>query len=228
MANLSITVEQFFEEHGDALQMRLLADGRGLNRIIREPTVNRPGLALSGFTQYFAYKRVQVFGHAEIFYLRSLSREQRESRYAYLFAYKIPCIIFSRGLKPDKELLAAADKAGVPIFQSPLVTMNFINAATLELENMFAPRGTEIGSMVDILGVGVLIRGDSGIGKSEAVLALIERGYSLVSDDVTRVILIDGRDVVGRSSELTRNHMEIRGIGIINVAAMYGIKSVRH
>ena len=92
---------------------------------------------------------------------------------------------------------------------------------------MFAPRGTEIGSMVDILGVGVIIKGDSGIGKSEAVLALIERGYSLVSDDVTRVTLIDGRDVLGTSSELTRNHMEIRGIGIINVAAMFGIKSVR-
>ncbi|HEX3856205.1 MAG TPA: HPr(Ser) kinase/phosphatase [Verrucomicrobiae bacterium] len=227
MAHLSITVEQFFKEHGAALQMRLVADGSDLKRIIREPTVNRPGLALSGFTQYFAYKRIQVFGHAEFFYLRSLTREQRESRYAYLFAYKIPCIVFSRGLKPDKEFIAAAEKAGVPVFQSPLVTMNFINAATLELETMFAPRGTEIGSMVDILGVGVVIKGDSGIGKSEAVLALIERGYSLVSDDVTKVSLVGGHEVLGTSGELTRNHMEIRGIGIINVAAMFGIKSVR-
>jgi HPr kinase/phosphorylase len=115
----------------------------------------------------------------------------------------------------------------VPIFQTPLVTMKFINAATLALEMMFAPRGTELGSMVDILGVGVLIRGESGIGKSEAVLALIERGYSLVSDDVTRVTLLDGHEVVGTSSELTRSHMEIRGIGIINVAAMFGVKSIR-
>ena len=196
-------------------------------RIIREPTVNRPGLALSGFTQYFAYKRVQVFGHAEVYYLRTLTHEQREARYAYLFAYKIPCVVFSRGLRPDKELLPAAEKAGVPVFQSPLVTMTFINAATLELEMMFAPRSTEIGSMVDILGVGVMIRGESGIGKSEAVLALIERGYSLVSDDVTRVTLVSGHEVLGTSAELTRNHMEIRGIGIINVAAMFGIKSVR-
>src|SRR5215469_541802 len=105
--------------------------------------------------------------------------------------------------------------------------MKFINAATLALETMFAPRGTEIGSMVDILGVGVLIRGESGIGKSEAVLALIERGYSLVSDDITRVTLVDGRDVMGTSSDLTRSHMEIRGIGIINVAAMFGVKSIR-
>jgi HPr kinase/phosphorylase len=227
MPQLSITVEQFFKEHSDALQMRLLSTGADLRRIIREPTVNRPGLALSGFTQYFAYKRVQVFGHAEVYYLRTLTREQRESRYANLFAYKIPCVVFSRGLRPDKELLAAADKAGVPVFQSPLVTMTFINAATLELETMFAPRGTEIGSMVDILGVGVMIRGESGIGKSEAVLALIERGYSLVSDDVTRVTLVGGHEVLGTSAELTRNHMEIRGIGIINVAAMFGIKSVR-
>src|SRR5476649_292714 len=227
MPQLAITVEQFFKEHSDALQMRLLSSGGDSRRIIREPTVNRPGLALSGFTQYFAYKRVQVFGHAEVFYLRTLTREQRESRYAYLFAYKIPCVVFSRGLKPDKELLAAAEKAGVPVFQSPLVTMTFINAATLELETMFAPRSTEIGSMVDILGVGVMIRGESGIGKSEAVLALIERGYSLVSDDVTRVTLVSGHEVLGTSAELTRNHMEIRGIGIINVAAMFGIKSVR-
>jgi HPr kinase/phosphorylase len=227
MARPSVTVEQFFKEHAAALQLRLLAGGRGLKRVIREPTVNRPGLALSGFTQYFAYKRVQVFGNAEVYYLRSLSTKQRESRYAYLFAYKIPCVIFSRGLKPDKEFLAAAETAGVPVFQSPLVTMTFINAATLELETMFAPRGTEIGSMVDILGVGVIIRGESGIGKSEAVLALIERGYSLVSDDVTKVSLVGGRDVMGTGSDLTRNHMEIRGIGIINVAAMFGVKSVR-
>src|SRR5208283_1974577 len=227
MQHQTVTVEQFFREHADVLQMRLLVGERGLKRIIREPTVNRPGLALSGFTQYFAYKRVQVFGNAEVFYLRTLTRSQREERYAYLFAYKIPCVVFSRGLKPDKEFLEAAEKSGVPVFHSPLVTMNFINNATLELETMFAPRGTELGSMVDILGVGVIIRGESGIGKSEAVLALIERGYSLVSDDVTKVMLVGGHQVLGTSAELTRNHMEIRGIGIINVAAMFGIKSIR-
>ena len=105
--------------------------------------------------------------------------------------------------------------------------MKFINLATLALEMMFAPRGTEMGSMVDILGVGVIIRGESGIGKSESVLALIERGYSLVADDITKVTLVDGREVIGTSAELTRNHMEVRGIGIINVAAMFGVKSIR-
>ncbi len=228
MERQAVTVEQFFKEHTEALQMRRLGGGE-LNgkRIIREPTVNRPGLALSGFTRYFAYKRVQVMGHAEVFYLRSLRPEERQARYAYLFAYKIPCIVFSRGLKPDKEFLAAAEQSGVPIFQTPLVTMKFINLATLALETMFAPRSTELGSMVDILGVGVIIRGESGIGKSEAVLALIERGYSLVADDVVKAMLVDNREILCTSSELTRNHMEVRGIGIINVAAMFGIKSIR-
>jgi HPr kinase/phosphorylase len=227
MPHPSVTVEQFFKEHGASLQMRLVADGGGLNRAIREPTVNRPGLALSGFTRYFAHKRVQAIGHAESYFLQSLPVEQRQKHLNDLFAFRVPCVVFSRGLKPDKEFLEAAKAAGVPIFQTPLVTMKFINVATLALEMMFAPRGTEIGSMVDILGVGVLIRGESGIGKSEAVLALIDRGYSLVSDDVTRVTLVDGREIMGTSSDLTRSHMEIRGIGIINVAAMFGVKSFR-
>jgi HPr kinase/phosphorylase len=227
MPHPSVTVEQFFKEHGAALQMRLISDGGGLKRAIREPTVNRPGLALSGFTRYFANKRVQAIGHAESYFLQSLPPADREKHLRDLFEFRIPCVVFSRGLRPDKEFLEAAKTAGVPIFQTPLVTMKFINAATLALEMMFAPRGTEIGSMVDILGVGVLIRGESGIGKSEAVLALIERGYSLVADDVTRVTLVDGRDIMGTSSDLTRSHMEIRGIGIINVAAMFGVKSIR-
>jgi len=227
MDRQSFTVEQFFNEHAAPLQMKLLSETCDLKRIIREPTVNRPGLALSGFTRYFAYNRVQVMGHAEVFYLRELRREERVARYAYLFAYKIPCIVFSRNMKPDRELMAAAAESGVPIFQTPLVTMKFINTATLALELTFAPRGTELGSMVDILGVGCIIRGESGIGKSEAVLALIERGYSLVADDVVKCTLVDGREVLCTSAELTRDHMEVRGIGIINVGSMFGVKAIR-
>ena len=227
MERQSVTVGQFFKLHGESLEMKLLEGERGLDRIIREPTVNRPGLALSGFTRYFAYKRIQVMGHAEVFYLREQRREDREARYAYLFAYKIPCIVFSRGLKPDKEFLVAAAQAGVPVFQTPQVTMKFINKATIDLEMLFAPRTSEHGCMVDILGVGVIIKGDSGIGKSEAVLALIERGYSLVADDVVKAILVDGRELLCTSSELTRDHMEVRGIGIINVAQMFGVKAIR-
>lgn len=222
-----VTVERFFKENAGSLQLNLIAGASGLKRIIREPTVNRPGLALAGFTKYFASKRVQVFGNAESHFLKSLTPEERSARYEVLFSYKIPCIVFCRGFKPDKLCLKAAEHANIPILNSPFITMKFINMATLAMDLMFAARGTEMGSMVDILGVGVIIRGESGIGKSECVLALLERGYSLVSDDVTKVTLVDGREVVGTSPDLTRNHIEIRGIGIVNVAAMFGVKSIR-
>lgn len=222
-----VTVERFYTDQQGPLGLKLLAGAGGLKRLIREPTVNRPGLVLAGFTRYFAYKRMQTIGHAEAYFLRSCSPEQRAKNYASLFKFRIPCLVFSRNLTPDKLLLKMAEDVDIPIFQTPLITMKFINRATLALEMMFAPRGTEMGSMVDILGVGVIIKGESGIGKSECVLALIERGYSLVADDITKVVLEDGKDVVGTSSDLTRNHMEVRGIGIINVARMFGVKSIR-
>ena len=227
MSRDPVTVEQFYTEHASPLELRLIAGAGGLKRVIREPTVNRPGLVLTGFTKYFAYKRTQAIGNAEHFYLKSLTAAERVKRYDTFFSHRLPCVVFSRNLRADKDFLKAAEAAETPIFQCPFVTMKFINLATLALEMMFAPRGNEMGSMVDILGIGVIIRGESGIGKSESVLALIERGYSLVADDVTKVTLADGREIVGTSADLTRDHMEIRGIGIINVAAMFGVKSIR-
>jgi HPr kinase/phosphorylase len=223
----TVTVQHLYTAHQSMLGMQLLAGAQGLSRVIREPTVNRPGLALAGFTRYFASKPVQVLGSAETTFLKSLPPSEREDRYARLLIYRIPCFVFSRNLQPDRLFLRVAERADIPVFRTPLITMRFINLATLALEMMFAPRGTEMGSMVDILGIGVIVRGESGIGKSECVLALIERGYSLVADDVTKVTLVDGKDVIGTSSEVTRNHMEVRGIGIINVAAMFGVKSIR-
>jgi HPr kinase/phosphorylase len=223
----TITVERFYTGESQNLSLKLVAGATGLNRVIREPTVNRPGLALAGFTRYFANKRLQVIGNAESCFLRTLSSEERARRYANLLSYKIPGVIFSRTIHPDKLFRRAAEAAQVPIFVTPMITMKFINLATLALEMLFAPRGSDMGSMVDILGIGVIIRGESGIGKSESVLALIERGYSLVSDDITRVTLIDGHEIMGTSSEVTRNHMEVRGIGIINVADMFGVRSIR-
>jgi len=221
------TVQQFYLNHASALHMKLVAGANGLQRLIREPTVNRPGLALAGFTKYFANKRIQVIGNAEASFLKSLPSEERLKRYQDLISHRIPCVVFSRNLKPDRDFLREAERRDMPIFSTSLITMKFINTATLNLESMFAPRGSELGSMVDILGVGVLVRGESGIGKSECVLDLLERGYSLVSDDVTKVTLVDGKDVLGTSSEVTRHHMEVRGIGIINVAAMFGVKCIR-
>src|SRR5687768_1700129 len=222
-----VTVERFYTEHASSLELKLVAGAEGLDRIIREPTVNRPGLALAGFTRYFASKRVQVIGNAESHFLKSLPGAEREQRYATLFSHKIPCFAFCRGFHPDRQFLKMAEKQNVPIFNTPHITMKFINLATLALEMMFAPHGSGLGSMADMLGVGVIIRGESGIGKSDFGLWLIERGYSMASYDVSKVRLVDGREVIGTSEEITRNHMEVRGIGIVNVAAMFGVKSIR-
>jgi HPr kinase/phosphorylase len=199
----------------------------GFDRLIKEPTINRPGLALSGFFAYFAVKRIQVLGSAELSYLKSLPREEVRAKAKELFSKPIPCVVISRAAKPPKALLEEAEANGVAVFRTPMITMRFINTATILLEADFAPAITEYGSMVDILGIGVMIRGASGIGKSECVLGLIERGYSLVSDDMTRLRAIEGRDLIGTAPELTRHHMEVRGIGIINVASIFGISSTR-
>ena len=223
----TITVGGFFKAHAKKLQLKLENGEVGFDRRIREPTINRPGLALAGFYTYFAEKRVQVLGAAEHAYLKDLSARQRHARFQALCAQKIPCVVVSRGFHLSPDLLAIAEAAEIAVFRTPMVTMRFINAATIALELDFSPRVTEFGSMVDILGVGVLIRGTSGVGKSEAVLGLIERGYSLVADDVTRIKSIEGRELMATAPELTRYHMEVRGIGIINVVSIFGIGAIR-
>ncbi len=222
-----VTVESFYNLHAEKLHMKLEGPQVGFHRKIREPTINRPGLALSGFFSYFAEKRVQVLGAAEHTYLKSLPQRLRVKRFRDLCARKIPCLVVSRGFHLDPALLAVAAEEKIAVFRTPMITMKFINAATIALEVDFSPTVTEFGSMVDILGVGVLIRGQSGIGKSECILGLIERGYSLVADDVTRITSLEGRELMATAPELTRNHMEVRGIGIINVASVFGIGSIR-
>src|SRR3989454_4078625 len=222
-----VTVEGFYNSHAEKLQMKLEGPRVGFHRKIREPTINRPGLALSGFYTYFAEKRVQVLGAAEHSYLKSLTPRVRVKRFRALCERKIPCLVMSRGFHLAPELLAVTEEAEIAVFRTPMITMKFINAATIALEVDFSPTVTEFGSMVDILGIGVLIRGQSGIGKSECVLGLIERGYNLVADDVTRVKSLEGRELMATAPELTRYHMEVRGIGIINVASIFGIGSIR-
>ena len=222
-----VTVESFYNSHAEQLLMKLDGPRVGFQRKIREPTINRPGLALSGFYTYFAEKRVQVLGAAEHSYLKSLAPKARVRRVRALCARKIPCLVVSRGFHLDPAVLAVAAEEKIAVFRTPMITMKFINAATIALEVDFSPTITEFGSMVDILGVGVLIRGASGIGKSECVLGLIERGYSLVADDVTRITSLEGRELMATAPDLTRNHIEVRGIGIINVASVFGIGSIR-
>ena len=222
-----VTVEAFFQRHAKSLQLKLEGKQIGFDRRIREPTINRPGLALAGFYTYFAEKRVQVLGAAEQSYLKNLSARQQQARFRALCSQKIPCIVASRGFHLAPKLLSIAESAGIAVFRTPMITMKFINAATIALELDFSPSVTEFGSMVDILGIGVLIRGASGIGKSECVLGLIERGYSLVADDVTKIKSLEGRELMATAPELTRYHMEVRGIGIINVVSIFGIGAIR-
>src|SRR5437588_5641291 len=203
-----VTVESFYNCHAEKLHMKLEGPRVGFHRKIREPTINRPGLALSGFYTYFAEKRVQVLGAAEHSYLKSLPSNIRVKRFRELCQRKIPCLVISRGFHLASDLLGVAAEAKIAVLRTPMITMKFINAATIALEMDFSPTVTEFGSMVDILGVGVLIRGASGIGKSECVLGLIERGYSLVADDVTRITLMESRDLMATAPNLTRNHME--------------------
>src|SRR5213075_77395 len=222
-----VTVESFYDSHAEKLHMKLEGPRVGFHRKIREPTINRPGLALSGFYTYFAEKRVQVLGAAEHSYLKSVPSKSRVELFRNLGEHKIPCLVMSRGSHLSREVLAVTGHAKLAVFRTPMITMKFINAATIALEMDFSPTVTEFGSMVDILGVGVLIRGVSGIGKSECVLGLIERGYSLVADDVTRITMLEGSELMAAAPELTRNHMEVRGIGIIDVAKVFGVGSIR-
>lgn len=221
-----ITVGHFYANHAEKLGLRLEGSSRGLNRLIREPTINRPGLALSGFFSYFAVKRIQVFGAAELSYLKGLPAAEAKSRVRALFAKNMPCLVIARNAPVPGVILDAAAEFETPILRTSMITMKFINAATILLETDFAPSTTEHGSMVSILGVGTLIRGASGIGKSECVLGLIERGYSLVSDDITRFRSAEGSELIGMSDSMSRYHMEVRGIGIINIASIFGAGAV--
>lgn len=223
----TVTVERFYLNRAEALQLKLAAGGAGLGRKIQEGSVNRPGLALAGFFKYFANKRLQVIGAAEWEFLKSLGEQEASDRIEKLLRSKIPCAVLARNYTPSPAVQQKFDRYQVPLFRTKMVTMKFMNAATVALEHEFAPQISEHGSMVDILGIGVLIRGESGIGKSECVLALLERGYALVSDDITRIRLLENRELVATSAETTRFHMEIRGLGIINVPAVFGVASVR-
>jgi HPr kinase/phosphorylase len=222
-----ITVAHFFETYRDKLQLELLHGSNGLHRLIREGSINRPSLALTGFFKYFANKRIQVLGAAEMTFLKTLSQKQQVEIFAEMAKRSIPAIVLTRNYTATHPMLAVSEEMNLPIFRTPLITMNFVNAATLCIDNEFAPSTTEHATTLDVKGIGVMIRGDSGIGKSECALALIERGHSLVSDDLTCIRLMDERELSASSRPLNRGYMECRGIGIINIAEMFGVKSIR-
>ncbi|HEY1083138.1 MAG TPA: HPr(Ser) kinase/phosphatase [Prosthecobacter sp.] len=223
----SITVEEFFRTNEKALKLKLVGSDVGFNRKILEPSVNRPGLALSGFFTYFAYKRVQIVGNSEHSFLEGLEPKLRVARFSQLCSWDIPCLVVARGHRLSEELVSVANEAGISVFQTSMITMKFLNAATIKLEWAFAPTMLVHGCLVDVQGIGVLVQGKSGCGKSESVIGLLQRGGSLVADDAVRLRLVEEREIVGSAPEMTRNMIEIRGLGILNVAALFGVASVR-
>ncbi|MBQ2028678.1 MAG: HPr kinase/phosphorylase [Clostridia bacterium] len=209
-----------------ALELRVLVPTTHEEMPIDSADINRPGLQLAGFYENFANKRPQVIGKAEMSYLDSLDNNLRLERLRTYFSYPIPCVIISRGMQPPEELLQLAREKDVPVLQSDLITTRvFINVITY-LRQCLAPRTTMHGVLLDVFGVGVLITGRSGVGKSEAALELIKRGHQLVADDVVDICKVTDDRLIGESPEMVRHLMEIRGIGIIDIKAMFGIGSV--
>lgn len=222
----SLKVGDFFSQNAQALKLKLLGKEVGFDREIFEPTINHPGLALAGFLSYFANKRIQVFGNSELSYLRRRPREERILRFRDICKRDIPCIVTARSKELLPELLDEANDFGIAVFSTPMVTMKFVNAATMLLEDAFAPMTQRHGCMVDFRGVGVLIMGESGSGKSEVAIGLVERGGALVADDMV-IFQKMGGELIARSKEFARGFIEMRGVGIINVGNIFGLGAIR-
>ena len=222
------SVQDLYDQHGQALSLELVTGKRGMRRRIKLPEAHRPGLSLAGYLKDYAVKRILIFGKVEIQYLRDLDSNTRIERLRIILSSDTPAVIVTRRYLPPKELFKLCEEMGVPLFRTPMKTMNLLSRLTLLLTGEFAPTITLHGTLVEVFGVGVLIQGDSSVGKSEAALGLIERGHRLISDDVVKVKKREGNYLEGYGAELTKHHMEIRGIGIINVAHLYGAVCVRN
>ncbi len=223
----SLTVGQFFERSGESLQLEDLGAGRGLDRVIPGAEISSPGLALAGYVERFVGERLQVLGETEITYLASLDAAYRDRILSAFFSFPLPAVIVTKGQDLPPGVSEAAARSGVPLLRTRLKTAEFYRRVKPVLEGEFAPMTTLHGSLADVFGVGLFFTGRSGIGKSECVLDLVERGHRLVADDIV-IAIRRGNDVlIGRSHELQRHHMEIRGVGLIDVPSIFGIRAVR-
>ena len=220
-------VADLFKKHEIPLSLTLIAGEEGLSRQITVPEAHRPGLSLSGYLKGHAKKRLLVLGRVEIDYLKDLSPDERARRLTSILTEDTPAVIVARKFKPVVELVHLCNQNKIPLFRTPIPTMSLLSKLTHLLAEEFAPCATCHGTLVEVFGVGVLIQGDSAVGKSEAALGLIERGHRLIADDVVRVTRGEAGYLEGYGTELTRHHMEIRGIGILNVAFLYGAVCVR-
>lgn len=216
-----------FKEKDD-LKLKCVTGRRGLARKISVPNINRPGLALNGFFDNFAYERIQVFGKGEQAYIDMLDRKDEIESLKQIFEFQIPCCIVTSGMEPNARFLEIAESAGVPVLKTAFNSSEFTLHLMRVLGDIFAPSQVIHGTLVEVYGIGILIKGGSGVGKSEAALELIERGHRLIADDAVELRCMGGNILMGRgANKVTGHHMEIRGLGIINITHLFGVGAIR-
>jgi HPr kinase/phosphorylase len=223
----SLRVGALLDQLGKLLELERVPGTEGLDRLVTGADVSSPGLALAGFVARFASERLQVFGETEVTYLHSLDAATRRAHLAQFFRFPVPCVFVTKGLELPVEVAEEATRAGVAVLRSTLKTNEFYNRIKPWLEDYFAPQTTLHGSHADVYGVGLLFIGQSGIGKSECVLDLVERGHRIVADDLVLVRKKGSDILIGRGHELQRHYMEIRGVGLVDIPAIFGIRAVR-
>lgn len=223
----TITIGAFLEENRDRLGLQLIAGRGGLDNTIVSPELNRPGLALAGFVDLFTYNRVQLLGNTEMLFLATLPSEARIQSFEIICQFDIPCVLLTNGMTPPAELTDICEKRKIPLVTSSLTTTQFVHLFSYYLEDIFAPSMAMHGTLVDVHGMGLLFMGRPGIGKSEVALDLVERGHRLVADDIIHVVRKSRGIIVGTGNELTRSLIEIRGVGIVDVQRMFGIRATR-
>jgi HPr kinase/phosphorylase len=227
LENKPITIRRFFEQNRKRIRLTSANGLEHSDRLIPEKNLHRPGLALAGYVELFTYHRVQVFGNTEIKYLESLDPLQRKEAFERLFRFDIPCIVVTSGCRLDEDLLAFAKGHEVPVFYSSLETTKATYFMSDFLDDQFAPKTAVHGAFIDVYGIGVLFVGRSGIGKSEIALDLVERGHRLVADDVVVVTQKGEGILMGSGTDLVKHFMEIRGLGLIDIRAIFGIRAIR-
>ncbi len=227
MLRPALTIARFYKDNKQKLKLTLLNPGKGLERRITNSELNRPGLALSGFFDVFVYDRVQILGNTEMRYLESLEPEKQKESIRKFLSFEIPCIIVTDNNEVPDYLLSVAKKRNICVFKTVYSTTTLGHLLSDYLHHEFAPRTTVHGSLVDVYGIGLLFTGRSGIGKSEIALDLVERGHRLVADDVVIITKKSEEILMGEGRELAEHHLEIRGLGLIDIRSIFGIRAVR-
>ena len=223
----TLSVARLFEDERQELQLEQLTESLASSREITLSDVHRPGMALMGFVENFLPERIQILAQTELTYLATLKPEAVRAAIDRLFQFEMPLIVVCKGLEVPPHLIQLANQHKVPVLRTTQSTTPFIHSLTAYLDYMFAPQSTVHGSLVDVYGCGLLFTGRSAIGKSETALDLVERGHRLVADDVVTITRRHGDVLIGAGNQLLRHHMEIRGLGIIDVQAIFGIRSIR-